>query len=126
MTSRGTEPSAGRRWDRFVDFVSRGNGRPGGVHVPLSRLGLPGRAWRLLTWALALADLVALTRTMWACLGFFLVFSLLWLVHTRYWAAAAAVVVFGVGIAAALFVQGEEDWWQAALVTVLCLTLNGR
>ena len=125
MTSGGTEPSAGRRWDRFVDFVSRGNGRPGGVHVPLSRLGLPGRAWRLLTWALALADLVALTRTMWACLGFFLVFLLLWLVHTRYWAAAAAVVVFGAGIAAALFVQGEEDWWQAALVTVLVCLVTG-
>ena len=125
MTSGGTEPSAGRRWDRLVDFVSRGNGRPGGVHVPLSRLGLPGRAWRLLTWALAVADLVALTRTMWACLGFFLVFLLLWLVHTRYWAAAAAVVVFGVGIAVALFVQGEKDWWQAALVTVLVCLVTG-
>ena len=125
MTSGETEPSAGRRWDRFVDFVSRGNGHPGGVHVPLSRLGLPGRAWRLLTWALAVADLVALTRTMWACFGFFFVFLLLWLVHTRYWAAAAAVVVFGVGIAAALFVQGEEDWWQAALVTVLVCLVTG-
>ena len=124
MTSGGTEPATGR-WDRLVDFVSRGNGRPGGVHVPLSRLGLPGRAWRVLTWALAAADLVTLTRTMWACLGFFLVFPLLWLVHTRYWAAAAAVVVFGVGIAAALFVQGEKDWWQAALVTVLVCLVTG-
>ena len=124
MTSGGTEPATGR-WDRLVDFVSRGNGRPGGVHVPLSRLGLPGRAWRVLTWALAAADLVALTRTMWACFGFFFVFLLLWLVHTRYWAAAAAVVVFGVGIAAALFVQGEKDWWQAALVTVLVCLVTG-
>ena len=62
---------------------------------------------------------------MWACFGFFFVFLLLWLVHTRYWAAAAAVVVFGVGIAAALFVQGEEDWWQAALVTVLVCLITG-
>ena len=86
-----------RRRDRLVAFASRGNECPGSVHDPLHRLGLPGWAWRLLTWTLVAVDLTALTRTRWAYAGFFLIFPMLWLVHTRLWAAVLANLLFGAG-----------------------------
>lgn len=71
-------------WRRLVAFATRGNGRPGSVHLPLRRLGGPGWAWRLGTWGLVVANLLLLARSTWGYAGFFLVFPLLWLVHTRY------------------------------------------
>ena len=114
-----------RRRDRLVAFASRGNECPGSVHDPLHRLGLPGWAWRLLTWTLVAVDLTALTRTRWAYAGFFLIFPMLWLVHTRLWAAVLANLLFGAGFAGVLFVQGLEEWWVGPLVTILCSLIGG-
>ena len=114
-----------RRRGRLVAFASRGNECPGSVHDPLHRLGLPGWAWRLLTWTLVAVDLTALTRTRWAYAGFFLIFPMLWLVHTRLWAAVLANLFFGAGFAGVLFVQGLEEWWVGPLVTILCSLIGG-
>lgn len=112
-------------WRRLVVFATRGNGQPGSVHLPLRRLGGPGWAWRLGTWALVAADLLLLTRSMWGYAGFFVVFPLLWLVHTKYWAASLSLLVFGAGVAAADAARGDPNWWQIAVVTVLVSLMTG-
>ena len=112
-------------WRRFLAFATRGNGQPGSVHMPLGRLGLPGWAWRLGTWVLAVVNLAVLTRSPWGYWGFFLIFGLLWLVHTRYWSACLAVLVFGVGIAAADVARGDPAGWQVAMVTILISLVTG-
>lgn len=123
--ARGAPTPRPRRWDRLVAFVLRDNGDPGGVHLPLRRLGLPGWVWRLLTWVLAVADLVLLTRTPWAYLGLFLLFPLIWLVYTRYWANVAGLAVLGAGIVAVEHLQGNTRGWATALVAVLISLVTG-
>ncbi|VEG27974.1 sensor histidine kinase [Actinomyces howellii] len=126
MSTQGHEPPGPPPWwRRLAVFATRGNGRPGSVHVPLSRLGLPGWLWRMSAWLLVAADLALLSRSSWGYIGFFVVFPLLWLVHTRYWAAALSLVVFGCGIVVAEHLRGSPAPWQVAAVSVLVSLISG-
>lgn len=126
MSTQGHEPPGPPPWwRRLVAFATRGNGRPGSVHLPLRRLGLPGWAWRLGTWALVVLVLVMVPRTIWAFGGFFLIFPLLWLVHTRYWAAALGVILVGAGTALALRSGGVPEAVPVATATTLVSLLSG-
>lgn len=116
------------REETFAAFLLRGfRGTRGlkGVHPPLNRIGLPGWAWRTLTWALAIATLALLILTPWAYALFFVVFPLLWLVHRRLWVAILAHIAFGAGLAVVLRVMGEESWWVAAGVMTLVNLVGG-
>ena len=123
MTDNAEVPSRSYpREETFAAFLLRGfRGTRGlkGVHPPLNRIGLPGWAWRTLTWALAIATLALLILTPWAYALFFVVFPLLWLVHRRLWVAILAHIAFGAGLAVVLRVMGEESWWVAAGVMTL-------
>ena len=129
MTDDAEVPSRSYpREETFAAFLVRGfRGTRGlkGVHPPLNRIGLPGWAWRALTWALAIATLALLILTPWAYALFFVVFPLLWLVHRRLWVAILAHIAFGVGLAVVLRVLGEEGWWVAALTTTLVNLVGG-
>lgn len=114
-----------RRGSRLAAFVFPDGVDPRGVHTPLTRAGLPGWAWRALTWAFIAGDLLVLARSPWGYLGFFIAFPLLWLVHVRYGVAVVALVVFGVGIAAADYVRGDELWWAVAPVAVALSLVTG-
>lgn len=120
-------PAQSRRswWRRLIVFASRGNGRPGSVHEPLDRIPLPPRVWRVLTWALAAVLLVVLPHTALAFGGFFILFPLIWLVHTRFWAATGAVILLGVGIAVTLAVSGAEAPVLVAATMVLLALISG-
>ena len=124
---RAYESTPSRRswWRRLIVFASRGNGRPGSVHEPLSRLPLPPRAWRCLTWALAAVLLAALPHTPLAFAGLFILFPLVWLVHTRFWAATVAIIVLGVGVAVTLHASDADDPVLVAATMVLLALISG-
>jgi len=99
------------REETFAAFVARGvrgSRPPRGVHPPLDKSGLPGWAWRLIAWALAVVTLVLIAHNGWTALLLFLVVPLLWLVHPRFWVATTVQLIFGLGVGAAALAKGDR------------------
>ncbi|TFH53427.1 sensor histidine kinase [Actinomyces viscosus] len=108
-------------------LACEGTDSPTGVYPPLDRAGLPRWVWCLLTWTLAVANLVAVHYTDLAMPGFFIVLPMLWWVYTRWWAAVVAHLVFAAGFAAAGYLRGDgdESWWINPLIMVVVVLVTG-
>lgn len=111
------------RW--VVRFVCEGTDHPTGVYPPLANADLPRWVWCVLTWTLAVADLALLYYTELASVGFFIIMPMIWWVYTRWWTAVVAHVVFGLGLAAVEYVQGNEVWWVNTLAVVVITLVTG-
>ena len=129
MTDNAEVPSRSYpREETFAAFVARGvrgSRPPRGVHPPLDKSGLPGWAWRLIAWALAVVTLVLIAHNGWTALLLFLVVPLLWLVHPRFWVATTVQLIFGLGVGAAAFAKGDRSWWVSAMVETLVSLFGG-